>query len=302
MRQAGLTQDLDMYMRHLAQRNASPYTRRNYRREISDFLQSLEEQGITSWEEIKREVAHRYLLRLYAQGYNKASIARRVYELRGFLGFLQKEKLVSQEIGERLDKFFIAPKLPRRLPRYLEPEEVARLLSAPDTSLLGQRDRSILELLYAAGLRVSELVGLNVHNLRSGEVTVMGKGDKERMVIIGKPAQKALAQYLAGSRPRLASKNSGSALFLNHRGGRLTVRSIQSILDRYAQAAGIRRRVTPHLLRHTFATHLLGGGADLRVVQELLGHQSLMSTQIYAHVPQGRAREVYLSAHPLAKE
>lgn len=303
MSQEILAQQLTLYLRHLAQKNASPYTRRNYQREISEFLGFLAGEGVRTWSDIDRGVLRRYLLWLQAQGYGKASIARRIYEIRSFLKFLQNEKLLPEEVRAKLDKYFRPPKLPRRLPRYLEPEEVASLIAAPDSSPLGQRDRAILELLYAGGMRVSELVNFNLDHLRSqGEVTVMGKGGKERIVLLGKPAQKALSAYLRDVRPRLVNKASGSALFLNHRGGRLTVRGVQAILDRWARAAGIQRRVTPHLLRHTFATHLLGGGADLRVVQELLGHKSLSSTQIYTHVPQGRAREVYLQAHPLARD
>ncbi|MBI2845480.1 MAG: tyrosine recombinase XerC [Chloroflexi bacterium] len=303
MKSGLLAQNLESYLRYLVQRDTSIYTRRNYQREISEFLEFLREEGIASWEMVERGKVHRYLLRLHALGYNKASIARRVYEIRAFLEFLQKEKLIPPELGERLDKLFIAPKLPRRLPRYLEEEEMARLLSAPDSSWLGMRDRAILELLYASGVRVSELVNLNLQNLASsGELRVMGKGQKERIVLLGRPAQEALGLYLTEARRHLLGKNSGTALFLNHLGGRLTPRGVQAVLDRQARAAGIQRQVTPHLLRHTFATHLLGGGADLRVVQELLGHESLSSTQIYAHVPHGKAREVYLRAHPLAQE
>lgn len=196
------------------------------------------------------------------------------------------------------------PKSPRRLPRFLEPAEVQALLAAPDLgSPLGLRDRAIAEMLYAGGLRVSELVGIDRGDTDwgQGELRVLGKGGKERIVILGQPALEALSSYLREGRPRLA-KGSTRALFLNYRGGRLTARGVQTVLDRVAKAAGLMKRVTPHLLRHTFATHLLGGGADLRVVQELLGHADLSTTQVYTHVTQRQAREVYMRAHPLAAE
>lgn len=184
-------------------------------------------------------------------------------------------------------------------------------MQAPDTSQpLGQRDRAILEILYATGVRVSELWGLDLASLdrAKGEMRVRGKGGKERIVLLGEPALRALDLYLKEGRPRLLltgsrgmGKERSSALFLNRFGGRLSVRGITSVLDRRAKEAGL-SWVTPHLFRHTFATHMLGGGADLRVVQELLGHASLSSTQIYTHVSQRRAREVYMNSHPLARE
>ena len=198
-----------------------------------------------------------------------------------------------------------SPKLDRRLPSFLAIEEIERLLEAPDlSSPMGQRDRALLELLYAAGLRVSELVSLNLGqvNLDTREIRVWGKGSKERMVLMGEPAARALTIYLGQGRPELLGEKKNSALLLNRYGERLTERRVQRILEKYAKIAGIGRRVHPHMLRHTFATHLLDGGADLRVVQELLGHASLSSTQIYTHVTQSQARKVYLSAHPMAHE
>ena len=179
-----------------------------------------------------------------------------------------------------------------------------RLLEAPDLATpQGQRDRALMELLYASGLRVSELVSLDLGqiNLNTGEIRVWGKGAKERMVLMGKPATMALSAYLSHGRPRLLAKKN-NALFVNRDGGRLTERSIQRTLTKYSRIAGISKRVHPHTLRHTFATHLLDGGADLRVVQELLGHANLVSTQIYTHVTKSQAKKVYLSAHPLARE
>ncbi|MEK7281293.1 MAG: tyrosine-type recombinase/integrase, partial [Chloroflexota bacterium] len=199
----------------------------------------------------------------------------------------------------------IAPKLGRRLPSFLAQEDVERLLAAPDTATpTGRRDKAILELLYASGVRLSELTSLNLPqiDLENRELRVWGKGAKERIVLMGKPAAQALESYLSQARPQLASGGKTEALFLNRYGQRLSRRSLQQLLKEYAIKAGVKGNVYPHLLRHTFATHLLDGGADLRVVQELLGHASLASTQIYTHVSQSRARQVYLNAHPRAKQ
>ena len=198
-----------------------------------------------------------------------------------------------------------SPKLDKRLPSFLTIEEITRLLEAPDPATPeGQRDRALLELLYASGLRVSELVKLNLEqvNLAAREIRVWGKGGKERIVLMGEPAARALTTYLKENRPKLCGGKRTNALFLNRYGERLPERRVQRILEKYADIANIEKRVHPHMLRHTFATHLLDGGADLRVVQELLGHASLSSTQIYTHVSKSQARKVYLSAHPMAQE
>jgi integrase/recombinase XerC len=176
---------------------------------------------------------------------------------------------------------------------------------APDISTpQGQRDRAIIEVLYSSGLRVSELVGLNLSDLdlERGEVKVLGKGGKERICLLGEPARRALKLYIREGRRRLMEGDGATdALFLNRFGGRLSVRSVDSIVGKYSRIAGLTKRVTPHILRHTFATHLMDGGADLRVVQELLGHARLATTQIYTHVSKSRAREIYLKSHPRAR-
>jgi integrase/recombinase XerC len=206
-------------------------------------------------------------------------------------------------MGQRSDSFSL--KLDQRLPSFLTVAEMESLLAAPDTAKPpGQRDRALLELLYASGLRVSELVDLDTGqvNLNTREIRVRGKGSKERVVLMGKPAHQALTDYLNQGRPVLCGNKKTSALFLNRNGGRLTARYIQIMLNEYTKKAGIGKKVHPHMLRHTFATHLLDGGADLRVVQELLGHASLSSTQVYTHVTKSQAKKVYLAAHPMAKE
>lgn len=296
-----MEKNLDQFITYLlVERNASPYTARNYRREVGEFLRFLKGEGVSSLQEIDRQVLTRYLLWLRAKGYVKASIRRRISELRSFFRYLVGQKIVESNPIEAIS----APKVPQRLPRYLKPEEIGAIMQAPDTSQpLGQRNRAILETLYATGMRISELTGLDVGTgkITRGEMMVRGKGGKDRIVLLGRPAREALDLYLKEGRPRLLKGRRTSALFLNRSGERLSVRGVQSMLDRCAKKAGL-SWVTPHLFRHTFATHMLGGGADLRVVQELLGHVSLSSTQVYTHVSQRRAREVYMKSHPLARE
>ena len=286
----------------IAEKNASPYTIKNYRNEIGQFLGFMKEQGIDSWDGVDRYVLRRYLEWLQAQGYVKASITRRISELRSFCRYLVREDILDTNPIRAIS----SPKVPKRLPDYLDPHEVEALLAAPDATVpRGQRDRAILEVLYASGLRVSELVSLNLSNvdLRHGQMRVWGKGAKERLALLGNPARRALRRYIQDGRAELVKENKATnALFLNRLGGRLSTRSVSNILDKYAKLAGLERRVTPHVMRHTFATHLLDGGADLRTVQELLGHADLSTTQIYTHVSQARAKEVYRKAHPRARE
>lgn len=290
----------DNYIHYLeAERNASAYTVRNYTTDLLGFFQFLRTKEIDSLEEVDKHVLREYLSHLMEQGFVKASIARKLSAIRSFYRYLLRERIMSTSPLATTS----SPKLDRRLPSFLTIEEIKRLLEAPDLSTpQGQRDRALMELLYASGLRVSELVNLNLGqiDLDSGEIRVMGKGSKERVVLMGKPAAKALHIYLSQGRPKLLGKKGDNALFLNRYGERLIERTVQRILEKYASLVGIDKRVHPHMLRHTFATHLLDGGADLRVVQELLGHANLTSTQIYTHITKSQARKVYLSAHPLA--
>ncbi len=291
------------YINYLeAERNVSPYTVRNYTTDLLDFFNFLRDKGVSSLKEVDRHVVRDYLSYLMEQGFVKASIARKLSAIRSFYRYLQREEIVTTSPVTTT-----SPKLDRRLPSFLTIAEMEQLLEAPDLSTpQGQRDRALLELLYAAGLRVSEVVGLDVGqiNLDSREIRVWGKGSKERIVLIGQPAAEALRAYFQQGRPKLFGTKirMTNALFVNRYGGRLTERRVQRLLEKYASLAGIDKRVYPHMLRHTFATHLLDGGADLRVVQELLGHANLSSTQIYTHVTKSQARKVYLSAHPMAQE
>ena len=283
------------------ERNASPYTIRNYTTDLFDFFRFLGNSGIESLKEVDRHTLRDYLSSLIEQGFVKASIARKLSAIRSFYRYLLREEIVATSPVATTS----SPKLDKRLPSFLTIEEMNRLLAAPNLSTpQGLRDRALLELLYASGLRVSELVSLNLEmvDLDTNEIRVWGKGSKERVVLIGKPAARALIAYLDRGRLDLLAEKKSSALLLNRYGKRLPERRVQRILEKYANIASIGRRVYPHMLRHTFATHLLDGGADLRVVQELLGHASLSSTQIYTHVSKSQAKKVYLSAHPMAQE
>ena len=282
-----------------AARNASPYTIKNYATDIGQFLSYCQARRVDSPEQINRSLLRSYLAELNEAGYVKASISRRVAELRSFGDFLVREQILERNPFRTIS----GPRVPKRLPQYLTVAEVEALLAVPDTSTpLGLRDRAIIEVLYGAGLRVSELAGLNVADvsLAQAQVRVMGKGSKERIGLLGQQAVQAVQAYLEAGRPALLGKSPTDALWLNHRGGRLTMRGVALILSKAAKQTDISTPVSPHVLRHTFATHLLDGGADLRVVQELLGHANLATTQIYTHVSQSRAREVYLRAHPRA--
>ncbi len=295
---------LNRYLVYLqAQRDASPYTVRNYGQEIAQFMDYLRDQeNVTEWGAVDRHMVRRYLAHLGEAGYARASIARKLTEVRSFYKWMQHEGLLLENPLHGVS----TPKVEKRLPVFLSVDEMKALLAAPDLSTpQGQRDKAILELLYAAGLRVSELAALNLGDVdrTQREVRVMGKGRKERIVVLGEPAVRAITTYLNDGRLKLLKGDRAvGALFLNRSGGRLSARSVQKILDKYSKMAGLDKEVTPHVLRHTFATHLLDGGADLRTVQELLGHEHLSTTQIYTHVTQTRAREVYERAHPRARK
>jgi len=286
----------DQYINYLtAEKNASAYTVRNYTSDLmggitekgrKGFFQYLRLQGIETLNEVNRQVIRDYISWLMEQGVVRSSIARKISAIRSVFRYLVRENIMDTNPLETV----ISPKRDRRLPAFL---------STPT----GLRDRAILELLYASGVRVSELVSLNLNqvNLSTNEIRVRGKGSKERIVLIGKPAASAIKAYLGNGRPYLLGDRNHTAIFISRQGERLIERRVQKILEKYGKATGISHRIHPHMLRHTFATHMLDGGADLRVVQELLGHADLSSTQIYTQVSKAQARKVYLSAHPLAE-
>jgi site-specific recombinase XerD len=294
---------LEAYLRELlAVGNRSAYTIRNYRNDIGSFLKWCAERELDPLR-TTRALFREYLTELKESGMVAASITRRTSTVHGFYKYLLQEGATERDLlyGVAL------PKRPKRLPKVLDPAVLDSLLNQPDPATpAGLRDRAMFELLYGGGLRISELVSLNVGqvDLGEGSAIIHGKGSKERVVLFGEPAMQAVERYLAEGRPGIISaiqnpkskvQNEG-ALFLNRFGGRLTARSVQSLIKRHAVAAGIAADVHPHLLRHSFATHLLDGGADLRIVQDLLGHSSANTTQIYTHVSQARQAQVSAAA------
>ncbi|MCD6429960.1 MAG: tyrosine recombinase XerC [Deltaproteobacteria bacterium] len=287
------------------ERQLSPHTVRAYRSDIVQLQVFLAEQcdmpsSLVEKEEPWSQVNERHLLkfmrsRMVVDG--AASVGRKVASIKTFFAYLSNRHNFSGNPAALLR----APRNQRHLPVYLEEEEVDQLLDIePLDDELKFRDRAILELMYASGLRVSEVVGLDIANLSFADavVRVMGKGRKERLVPLGRVAAKTLENYL--EKRQKADAGAGDALFLNARGGRLSARSVSSMVKKYGLVAGLQKPLTPHAMRHSFATHLLQNGADLRVIQELLGHSSLSTTQRYTHVDVKRLLEVYDKAHPLA--
>jgi len=304
-----------------AERNASWYTLRNYETDLmgtykrgagKGFFQFIISKNISDFRTVDKQTVREYLSWLVEQGIDKSSMSRKLSAIRSFYRFLLIEGIIEKSpipvntSGRKGERSSLSPKQDKRLPVFLTREEAEQLINTPDTTRPeGKRDRAILELLYASGLRVSEIWQLNLSNLNldNREIRVLGKGAKERVVLMGIPAAAALKEYIHNGRPRLVlNKRFTDALFLNKRGKRLSMRGIQKQLKHYAETLGLHKSVHPHILRHTFATHMLDGGADLRVVQELLGHADLSTTQIYTHVTKQQAKKVYLTAHPMAQE
>ncbi len=296
------------------QRNASPHTLRNYTSDLQQFLSHLthtpegEPRSAPELDQVDNLTIREFLGALYQKRNSKSSVARKLATLRSFLKFLSAQGAIQTNPA----KIVASPKLESRLPDYISIDAIAHLIETPDADTdLGKRDRAILELLYGAGLRVGELVGLNLGDISIGEglIKVVGKGRKERIVPFGKRAAEALESYFPVRAKRVRIRTSsrtgshaseGDAVFLNFRGGRLTARSVGNIVDRYVGQLAQRLKVHPHTLRHSFATHMLNAGADLRAIQELLGHESLSTTQKYTHVSAEQLLRIYQSCHPRA--
>ncbi|RMH11752.1 MAG: site-specific tyrosine recombinase XerD, partial [Gemmatimonadetes bacterium] len=271
-----------------------------YRRDVARLVGDLDERGFGGPEAVDAGALRAHVYALVEAGLRPTSVRRALSAARTYFGWLVVEGVLADDPSQHLD----SPRATRALPDVLSPEEVTRLLEAlDDTHRFYWRDRALLEFLYASGVRVSEAVGLRVADLAldDGLATVLGKGAKERIVPVGRPARVALERYLRDVRPALDRGRSGGKVFLNHRGGPLSRQSVFTLVKRAARRAGLdERRVSPHTLRHSFATHLLEGGADLGVVQELLGHADISTTQIYTHVDRSYLREVHRSFHPRA--
>jgi tyrosine recombinase XerC len=288
------------FEQHLsAARQLAPLTVRNYLNDLTPFFEYLDMRGLPDLDRADRLFLRGYLAWLLEIGYERPSMARKLTALRAFYRFLSERGDVTRNQTGAVN----APKQQNRLPIVVSQDEVERLLATPDTTRpAGIRDRALLETLYASGLRVSEMQALDMKdiNRNTREVRVVGKGSKPRVTLLGRSAVSWLTTYISEVRLSWAKSRSGDALFLNQYGARLSVRSIQQIVKRYALKAGLDANFHTHTLRHSFATHMLDGGADLRVVQELLGHASPSTTQVYTHVSTAQARKVYESAHPRA--
>ena len=291
---------MDGYERHLrAERGLADLTVRNYRSDLRPLFDFMRSRGIAALSDLDRHALRDYLAWLMELGYVRSSVVRKLSTLRGLLGWLVRRGVIASDPLPRRG----VVKKDSRLPRFLSAQETAQVLEgADDSTPAGVRDRALLEVIYGAGLRVSEAHGLDLSDINLGarELRVTGKGSKQRVALLGRPAIAALSRYLRDVRPRLAGGRAEPAVFLNRGGGRLSQRTIQERVRRRAASVGI-DGVHTHTLRHSFATHLLEGGADLRVVQELLGHSSPATTQVYTHVTGAAARRVYLSAHPRSR-
>jgi integrase/recombinase XerC len=285
------------------ERNASELTIKSYADDLAHVAEFLQEHTgrIPHPAQIDTAILRSYVAWLHECGYARTTVARRLACLRSFFRYCNREGICESNPAKPLR----TPRSGRKLPHFLTTEQIGSLLTAPPaTTPAGLRDRAILETMYSAGLRVSELVGLNLSDWDRGAgiVRVLGKGRKERLAPIGSYASRALDHWLEVRQPDpKASEKQRLAMFLNRFGRRLTTRSIGRLLETHITTAGLSQQTTPHTLRHTFATHLLDGGADLRSVQELLGHKSLTTTQIYTHVSTRRLRETYEKAHPHAQ-
>jgi len=272
-----------------------------YRNDLLQFSKFLQEQGIDGWGEVTKEHLIAFILDMKKREYSSSTVARKVAATKAFLHFLVSENVIGDDPSANLD----SPAVTKRLPRPISPDEIEALLTAPDAERdsRGIRDKALLELLYATGMRVTEVVSLEVDdvNLASATVRCLGKASKERIIPIYPKAVEALETYLERGRVPLLKDAQEKALFVNHRGERLTRQGLWLIIKRYVKQVGLNELVTPHTLRHSFATHMLNGGADLRNVQKLLGHANISTTQIYTQVSTKHMRHVYDESHPRAK-
>ena len=298
-----LIKGFETYLLH--EKGASPHTHKNYMVDISQFFSFLKgrmpdimQKDAAYMANVDVDIIRGYLA-LMIKDHAPSSIARKLATLRTFFRYCIKKGILTNNPAKEI----ATPKVPKHVPRFLTVDEVFALLDAPlgDSSLV-LRDRAILELLYASGIRVGELVDLNIGdvNLAENTVRVLGKGNKERIVPIGNKSIKAISAYKGIRENLLAGRSSEDALFVNRRGGRLTARSVERMLNKYIHTSGLQKKVTPHVLRHTFATHLLGSGADMKSIQELLGHSSLSTTQKYTHVGIDDLTKAYDKSHPKA--
>lgn len=284
----------------ILERGLRPRTLAAYRSDLGRFLDHMRGLGVSSLDEVTPDTLHAHMLHLHNSGLATTTVRRAQSALRAYFGFLTAEGVVSEDPTGRME----SPASARKLPRVLSRADAARLVEAVDPDLtVHWRDRAVLELLYATGMRVSELTRLSVGDLDLPDESclVFGKGGKERLIPVGRPALAALERYLRAVRPGLAKGREREALFLNQRGGRLGRASVWTIVSRAAERAGLEQGASPHTLRHSCATHLLEGGADLMEVKELLGHADVSTTQLYTHLDTSHLRRTHQRYHPRAK-
>jgi integrase/recombinase XerD len=290
---------VERFLGHLAvERGASPNTVRAYASDLARYLEWAERTGVDPITLTHRQL-RRYLAELDSAGYARRTVARRLSAVRSLFAYLLTEGFAASDPSSVL----AAPKIPKRLPKIVPADAIDALLESPDPSTpTGMRDRAVLELLYATGARVSEISGLRLSDLdlSQGQLTVMGKGSKERIVPVHRHAAEVLRRYLGFARPKLAKPDSDDSVFLSSRGKQLSADAIRRIFKHATEVVGTSRSLSPHTMRHTFATHLIEAGADLRTVQELLGHVALSTTQIYTHLSMKRLQDVHKDAHPRA--
>ncbi len=298
-----MKQELNSFIRHLAEeRGLARSTLESYRRDLGQYADYLQTQGIGDWNDVTRMNVSSYMLRLKQTGKAAATISRSLVSIRSFHGYLNRAGRMDHNPSLHLE----TPRTEKKkVPKILTVKEVGILLEAPDgETAAGMRDKAMLELLYATGIRVSELTSLDVPdvNLVLEYVRCVGNGGKERLIPLSRVAVQCLQAYIEEKRPLLVKKNGEEpALFINHLGTRLTRQGFWKIMKRYAEESGIHKEITPHIIRHSFAAHLLENGADLRSVQEMLGHSDISTTQVYSRLAKTKMKEVYDRAHPRAK-
>jgi integrase/recombinase XerD len=296
-----MRRQVDEFLHFVAvEKGYSEHTVAAYRNDLTQFVHHLSGERISSWPDVGRAHIMNYILYLKEREYASSTVARKVAAVKSFFHFLVADGVLLDDPTAAVD----SPPVEKHLPHPLSPEDTARLLAEPARSSTpkASRDSALLEVMYATGMRASEVVGLELDavDLEAGTVRCLGKGEKERILPLYERAREALRTYLENGRTRLLHGREEKTLFVNHRGRPLTRQGLWLIVTQYAAAAGIERKVTPHVLRHSFATHMLDGGAGLREVQHLLGHASISSTQVYTEVSTRRKREAYDEAHPRA--
>jgi integrase/recombinase XerD len=289
---------VDQFLDYVSmERGLSPNTREAYSSDLHSFARFLTKRKITSFNNVRRKHILDFLMAEKERGLNVNSISRRLVAIRIFFGYLQQENLLTENITEAMD----SPKLWKVLPGVLSLKEVEALLKAPSgNDPISLRDKAMLELLYATGLRVSEIAGLKQEDMHfdSGYLRCLGKGNKARIVPFGSSARTHVERYLADARPSFLKEQSSSHIFLTYRGRPFSRKGIWKIIKIYAARAGINKAISPHTMRHSFATHLLANGAPLRIIQEMLGHADIATTQIYTHVDERRLKSVHARFHP----